>query len=84
MARYQKPNWFLAKIANPAVRFVIRRLGMSPAGAHVLEVRGRKSGKVQTVPVNPIEVDGHRYLFAPRGPVGSQLPGGGRGRVARG
>ena len=67
MASYQKPNWFIAKVANPAVQFVIRRLGLSPAGAHVLEVRGRKSGEVQTVPVNPIEVDGHRYLFAPRG-----------------
>ncbi|HEV2127148.1 MAG TPA: nitroreductase family deazaflavin-dependent oxidoreductase [Thermomicrobiales bacterium] len=40
---------------------------MSPAGAQVLEARGRKSGKLQTVPVNPIEVGGQRYLVAPRG-----------------
>ncbi len=67
MARYQKPNWFTAKVANPAVQFFIKRFGMSPAGAQVLEVRGRKSGKTHTVPVNPIEVEGHRYLVAPRG-----------------
>ena len=67
MANYQKPNWFIAKVANPAVQFFIKRLGMSPQGAQVLEVRGRTSGKLYTVPVNPIEVEGHRYLLAPRG-----------------
>jgi deazaflavin-dependent oxidoreductase (nitroreductase family) len=67
MARYQKPNRFIAKFANPVVRFFITRLGRSPQGAHVLEVRGRKSGKPHTVPVNPVEVAGRRYLFAPRG-----------------
>jgi deazaflavin-dependent oxidoreductase (nitroreductase family) len=67
MTRYLKPNRFIAKVANPAVQFFIRRLGMSPAGAQLLEVRGRKSGNIHTVPVNPLEVDGHRYLVAPRG-----------------
>jgi deazaflavin-dependent oxidoreductase (nitroreductase family) len=67
MARYQKPNWLIAKVANPAVQFVIRRLGWSPLGAHVLDVRGRKSGTMHGVPVNPVELDGRRYLFAPRG-----------------
>lgn len=66
MAQYQKPGWFV-KVANGAVAFIIGRLGKSPAGAQLLEVRGRKSGKVQTVPVNPIEVGGHRFLVAPRG-----------------
>ena len=67
MATYKKPNWFVAKVANPIMQFFITRLGMSPQGAQVLEVRGRKSGKVYNVPVNPFEVDGRRYLFAPRG-----------------
>lgn len=67
MTRYLKPNPFIAKVANPAVQFFIRRFGMSPAGAQLLEVRGRTSGKVYSVPVNPLEVDGHRYLIAPRG-----------------
>jgi len=30
-------------------------------------VRGRKTGKMQEVPVNPVEVEGVRYLVAPRG-----------------
>lgn len=34
---------------------------------HLLEVRGRKSGKVQSVPVYPLDFDGARYLVAPRG-----------------
>jgi hypothetical protein len=67
MTRYLKPNRFIAKVANPAVQFLIRRFGMSPAGAQLLEVRGQTSGKAHTVPVNPLEVDGHRYLIAPRG-----------------
>ena len=46
---------------------MIGRLGKSPAGAHLLDVRGRKSGKVQTVPVNPLTFGGNRYLVAPRG-----------------
>lgn len=67
MARYQKPNWFLARVANPLFQAVIRRFGASPGGARLLEVRGRKSGQVRTVPVNPLELDGRRYLVAPRG-----------------
>jgi deazaflavin-dependent oxidoreductase (nitroreductase family) len=67
MARYQKPNWLIAKVANPAMQFIIRTLGRSPQGAQLLEVRGRKSGEIRGVPVNPIEVGGRRYLFAPRG-----------------
>ncbi len=67
METYQKPNWFTAKVANPAVQFFIRTLGLSPQGAQVLEVKGRKSGTPRTVPVNPIMVDGKRYLLAPRG-----------------
>lgn len=67
MARYQKPGWFVSKVANGAVGLLIGTLGRSPGGAQLLEVRGRKSGAIQTVPVNPIEVDGHRFLVAPRG-----------------
>jgi len=67
MARYQEPGWFVSRVANGAVAFVIGRLGKSPSGAHLLEVRGRTSGKVQTVPVNPVTVGGNRFLVAPRG-----------------
>lgn len=67
MARYQKPNWFITKVANPAVRFLLGRVGLPIQGAQLLEVRGRKTGKPHAVPVNPVEVEGRRYLFAPRG-----------------
>src|SRR5438105_3839955 len=39
------------------------KLGLVPT----LAVRGRKSGEWRTVPVNVLEVDGTRYLVAPRG-----------------
>jgi deazaflavin-dependent oxidoreductase (nitroreductase family) len=39
------------------------RLGMIPT----LAVRGRTSGEWRTVPVNVLELDGQRYLVAPRG-----------------
>jgi hypothetical protein len=33
----------------------------------VLEVRGRKSGRTISLPVDPIEIDGRRYLVCARG-----------------
>lgn len=64
---YQKPGWFVTKIVNPAFQFLIGRVGVSPAGAQVLTVKGRNSGKPHSVPVNPITHNGNRFLVAPRG-----------------
>lgn len=44
-------------------------LGISVLGSRVLAVRGRTSGQWRTTPVNPLTVDGARYLVAPRGTV---------------
>lgn len=44
-------------------------MGISLMGSRVLAVRGRKSGEWRTTPVNPLTVDGTRYLVAPRGHV---------------
>ena len=33
----------------------------------LLEVRGRKSGKLYTTPIDLLELNGKRYLVAPRG-----------------
>ena len=63
---YQKPGWFTKNVFNKAVELAVA-LGLKPAGAHVLAVRGRKSGEWRTVPVNPLDLDGQRYLVAPRG-----------------
>ena len=34
---------------------------------YVLEVRGRKSGKIIRLPVDPLDLDGRRYLVCARG-----------------
>lgn len=63
---YQKPDFVTAHILNPLVAFATR-LGLSMRGSRVLSVRGRKSGEWRTTPVNPLTLDGQRYLVAPRG-----------------
>jgi deazaflavin-dependent oxidoreductase (nitroreductase family) len=47
--------------------FLVGPLGLNMAGAQVLVVRGRRSGELRTTPVNPLTIDGKRYLVAPRG-----------------
>ena len=42
-------------------------LGIGPAHIYLLEVRGRKSGKLYRTPVDLLELQGKRYLVAPRG-----------------
>jgi hypothetical protein len=63
---YQQPDFFTRHIMN---RLVMRmtRFGVSVWGSRVLEVPGRRSGVPHRVPVNPLEVDGVRYLVSPRG-----------------
>jgi deazaflavin-dependent oxidoreductase (nitroreductase family) len=41
--------------------------GLGPAHMRLLEVRGRKSGKLYTTPVDLLELNAKRYLVAPRG-----------------
>lgn len=42
-------------------------LGMGPKYMRVLDVRGRKSGREFSTPVNLLELGGVQYLVAPRG-----------------
>ncbi|MBV9885973.1 MAG: nitroreductase family deazaflavin-dependent oxidoreductase [Acidobacteria bacterium] len=42
-------------------------LGLAPKFIYLLEVRGRKSGKIYRSPVNLMEIGGRRILVAPRG-----------------
>jgi deazaflavin-dependent oxidoreductase (nitroreductase family) len=65
-ARYVAPGRFTARVFNPAIAWLTRR-GLSVAGSRVLEVRGRTTGQLRSVPVNLLTVDGVRYLVAPRG-----------------
>jgi deazaflavin-dependent oxidoreductase (nitroreductase family) len=43
------------------------RLGFAPGYMRLLEVRGRKSGKTFTTPVNVLDYQGKRWLVAARG-----------------
>jgi deazaflavin-dependent oxidoreductase (nitroreductase family) len=42
-------------------------LGVGPEYMRVLDVRGRKSGRIISTPVNILELNGVLYLVAPRG-----------------
>ncbi len=42
-------------------------LGFGPSHMRLLQVRGRKSGKLYSTPVDLLEISGRRYLVAPRG-----------------
>jgi deazaflavin-dependent oxidoreductase (nitroreductase family) len=62
----KRPGWFTAHVFNPLVGLIMR-LGLSLLGSRVLEVRGRSSGEPRRTPVNPLDLEGERYLVAPRG-----------------
>lgn len=66
MARYKEPDWATKNVFNPALGLLMR-MGLSVRGSRVLAVRGRRSGEWRTTPVNPLDLDGRRYLVAPRG-----------------
>ena len=67
MAKTYQTNAF-TRFGNTMAAALIR-LGIGPAGLHLLTARGRKSGLPRTVPVNLIECEGRRWLVAPYGDV---------------
>jgi len=64
-ARYIKPKSATSFFNDMVGR--LTRMGISVYGSRVLAVKGRTSGEWRTTPVNPLRVDGTRYLVAPRG-----------------
>lgn len=64
--RYIGAGVITSRVFNPVVAR-LARWGVSLMGTRLLEVRGRKSGKVRTTVVNVLTHDGDRYLVAPRG-----------------
>src|ERR1700744_1125495 len=64
-AKYQPPSAFEA-LFNRTFGF-LAGLGLAPNFIYLLEVRGRKSGKLFRCPVNLMEVAGKQILVAPRG-----------------
>ncbi|MEV6950636.1 nitroreductase family deazaflavin-dependent oxidoreductase [Streptomyces sp. NPDC051183] len=65
----------------------LARLGLSLAGSAELSVRGRKSGQMQRIPVNPFTQGGDQYLVSARGHSqwvrNMRVAGGGELRVGR-
>ena len=51
--RYVSPGFFMAHVVNPILKII---------GAPTLTVRGRRSGSPITIPLNPFEYQGARYL----------------------
>jgi deazaflavin-dependent oxidoreductase (nitroreductase family) len=84
--RYVAPGRITRRAMNPVVSG-LTRLGLSVWGSRVLAVRGRTSGEWRTTPVNLLELDGERYLVAPRGQTqwvrNLRVAGGGELRLGR-
>jgi len=56
----------IEKLFNRFFGFLVG-LGIGPQYNYLLQVRGRKSGRIFSSPVNLIEAGGRKYLVAPRG-----------------
>jgi deazaflavin-dependent oxidoreductase (nitroreductase family) len=65
MAAVENPT-AIERLFNRIVGALVR-VGIGLPNMRVLEVRGRKSGKLYTMPVDLLTHDGHLYLVAPRG-----------------
>ncbi|MFJ8927904.1 nitroreductase/quinone reductase family protein [Streptomyces sp. NPDC102364] len=82
---YLKANPTAVRL-NRVVGWLARR-GLSLAGSAELSVRGRKSGEMQRIPVNPHTYEGEQYLISARGHSqwvkNMHAAGGGELRVGR-
>ena len=48
---------------------ILPRFGLGPSYLHTLTVKGRKTGRLYSTPVDALELDGQRWLVAPYGPT---------------
>jgi deazaflavin-dependent oxidoreductase (nitroreductase family) len=62
---FRKPNPVEA-LFNRAFGFLVG-MGIGPRYMHLLQVRGRKTGRIYSSPVNLVEFNGKLFLVAPRG-----------------
>jgi len=65
MPAFRKPNSVEA-FFNRAFGYLVG-MGIGPDYMHLLQVRGRKTGRTYSSPVNLLEVGGKPFLVAPRG-----------------
>lgn len=62
---FDKPG-FVARLFNSAMGALVRA-GIGPSHMRLLEVRGRKSGRLYSLPVDLLDRGGALFLVAPRG-----------------
>ena len=62
---FLRPN-LVDRVVNRAFGLLVS-LGFGLSHNFLLEVRGRKSGRIYSTPVNVLEHRGRKYLVAPRG-----------------
>lgn len=83
---YYRRSGPMAVRLNNVVGWLARH-GLSLAGSAELSVRGRKSGQMQRIPVNPHTREGAQYLVSARGHSqwarNMRVAGGGELRVGR-
>ncbi len=62
---FQKPT-AVERVFNRCFGFLVG-LGLGLKHNYLLQVRGRKSGKLYSTPIDLLRIDGRRFLVAPRG-----------------
>lgn len=75
-----------ARALNGLVGLLVGRLGLPLPGVRMLRVHGRRTGRLRSVPVVVLRLEGRRYLVAPRGATdwAANLASAGWGELRRG
>jgi len=63
---FMRPN-VIERAFSRFFGFLVGTLGLGLSHHYLLEVRGRKSGRLYTTPVNLLEQGGRQFLVSPRG-----------------
>src|SRR6185503_19207445 len=63
--RFTQPNP-VERLFNRFFGFLVG-IGLGLRHNYLLQVRGRKTGRIYSTPVNILEMNGKRFLVAPRG-----------------
>lgn len=67
MSDYRPAPWIFRHVFNPVVKLIVGPLGIRLRGGEILTVARRTFGPPHSEPINPMVLDGKRYLVAPRG-----------------